>query len=253
MASEVMSTVPAAFAQQKPTPRRRFAGSAFWAMAMKELREVRGIALIALGIFALLVTEMVKPSSISDFPGVDWIVHVNDKVSDIPFVTDNFVTSLFPYFFLLSIALGLRQTLGESVPGTYLFLLHRPAGRTWILGVKLLVGVSVYLLCGAMPILAYGIWGATHSLLFEWAMTLNAWLFWLSMVTTYLLAFLTGLRPARWFGTRLFPLAMLFVPLLIFNRGAEDLILEILGVLWFVTGAMALMAIFFVANHRDFS
>ena len=37
-------------------------------------------------------------------------------------------------------------------------------------------------------------------------MTATCWLFWLAMTTVYAAAFLTGLREARWFGSRLFPL-----------------------------------------------
>jgi hypothetical protein len=38
-------------------------------------------------------------------------------------------------------------------------------------------------------------------------MTLPAWTAWLAMSAVYLGAFLTGLRPAAWLGTRLAPLA----------------------------------------------
>ena len=103
--------------------------------------------------------------------------------------------------------LGLRQTVGESIHGTWMFLLHRPVGWTRLIGVKLLVGVALYLVCGAAAILVYAWWAATpgtHASPFEWSMTVPTWKVWIVMPIVYLGgAFLSGMRPARWVGTRL--------------------------------------------------
>ena len=90
------------------------------------------------------------------------------------------------------------------------FVLHRPANRRLIYGIKLLVGLAAYLACAVIPVLLYALWAATprtHASPFEWSMTSNAWFGWISMATIYLGAFLSGIRPAAWIGTRLAPLA----------------------------------------------
>ena len=76
-----------------------------------------------------------------------------------PFVYDDFVGKFYLISVVFAIALGLRQTLGESIRGTYPFLLHRPADRRWLIGMKLSVGTAVYLICTAVPILVYGCLG----------------------------------------------------------------------------------------------
>ena len=63
--------------------------------------------------------------------------------------------------------------------------------------------------CASMPIVLYGAWAAVpghHASPFEWSMTGPAWRLTILMPLLYLGAFLSGLRPARWFGTRLLPL-----------------------------------------------
>jgi hypothetical protein len=56
----------------------------------------------------------------------------------------------------------------------------------------------------------YSWWAATpghHPSPFAWSMATPAWVLTFLMPLLYLGAFLSGLRPARWFGTRLLPLA----------------------------------------------
>jgi hypothetical protein len=60
-----------------------------------------------------------------------------------------------------------------------------------------------------LPILVYALWAAmpgTHPGPFEWSMTRPAFQVWLLMPLVYLAAFASGIRPARWFGSRLLPL-----------------------------------------------
>jgi hypothetical protein len=106
--------------------------------------------------------------------------------------------------------LGIRQTLGESIRGTYPFLFHRPAERLCLIGMKLAVGMTVYLICAGLPILVYGVWAATpgtHASPFEWSMSGPTWIAWLAMTILYLGAFHTAIRPGRWYGSRYLPLA----------------------------------------------
>jgi hypothetical protein len=178
----------------------------FRAMVWKELREVRGIVLLGLAAYALLVLQCVNPRIPTPFM---FIQRGGYGEGVVPFVQGNFTTYFGFMAAVIAVALGLRQVLGESVGGTYLSLLHRPANRRWLIGTKLFVGTVAYLFCGALPILAYGLWAATpgtHASPFEWSMTDAAWTIWWLMLALYLGAFLSGIRPGRWFGTRLFPL-----------------------------------------------
>jgi hypothetical protein len=170
-------------------------------MAWKELREVGGIALAAIAAQVYLAVAATHPNV---FP----FMHRNSPI--MPFINDEYMGWFGTLCFLTAVALGARQTFGESFSGTYPFLFHRPAGRRWLIGVKLLVGMTIYLICGAISILGYGLWAATpgtHASPFEWSMTADAWVLWLGMSILYLGSFLTGIRPGRWLGTRLWPFA----------------------------------------------
>ncbi len=163
----------------------------FRAMAIKEFRETRAILLFALAAFVYLVVSQVYP----------WLLFSRSRMA-VPFVQDAFLPLFICITGAATIGLGLRQTLGESIGGTYPFLLHRPARRQWLIGVKLLVGIVGYLVLAAMPIVAYGLWAATpgtHASPFQWSMTAPSWFCYITMPLLYLGAFLTGLRPAGWY------------------------------------------------------
>jgi len=69
-----------------------------------------------------------------------------------------------------------------------------------------------------LPILVYAAWAAaprTHPGPFEWSMTGPAFRTWLVAPVVYLGAFTSGIRPARWFGSRLLPLVAVAVPCIV--------------------------------------
>lgn len=170
------------------------------ALVIKELRELAGlVALAVLGAIYIL-------GQLTATPVVPW---QSNRLYHYPFVSDS---SIF-YFWLaaggLAIALGLRQTAWELGQGTYFFLLHRPISRNRIFGLKLLIGGALAMLFSALVILIYAWWAATPGQFpapFEWSMTTRAWIHWIALPPVYLGAFLSGIRPARWFGSRLAPL-----------------------------------------------
>lgn len=171
------------------------------ALVYKELREVLGIA--ALGVAASMILALTfigwRPLEML------W----SSSQGTIPFVNDSFATQFGLLAFALAAALGFRQSLGDFLGDAQMFLLHRPVSRQHVYGVKLAVGLGAYLLCAAVPVLLYGWWAAqpgTHASPFDWSMTHTAWRIWLGMTAVYLGAFLAGIRPAAWFGTRLLPL-----------------------------------------------
>ena len=115
---------------------------------------------------------------------------------------------------IAAIVLGLHQTLWESWRQTTLFLFHRPMPRSQIFIGKLVAGSLLLLGITALPLLVYSLWAATpgtHASPFFWGMT-ETW--WRSLAVTlicYLGSFLTGLRPARWLGSRAWPLIAVLV------------------------------------------
>jgi hypothetical protein len=121
------------------------------------------------------------------------------------------------------------------------------------MGTKLLIGAGLYLVCGALPILAYAWWALTpgkHASPFYWSMTLPAWKIWITMTGVYLGAFLSGIRPARWIGTRLLPLAA---------AGVLVFLIQFVPI-WWILGlacialldAVLVANVFFVIETRDY-
>lgn len=214
-------------------------------LVLKELRETIWIAAAALVVYMCFVSSAMGTNLAPWYPTGpgQWV----------PFVGDEFLSSFAVVAACLAIGLGLRQSAWESVQGTYLLLLHRPAGRQRLIGTKLLVGGGLYLVCSAVPILIYAWWAATpgtHPGPFEWSMTFPAWKVWGTTTILYLGAFLGGIRPARWYGTRLLPLA-----------ATGGLAAAIPWMPWWsicglplvvVLDALLVLNVFFVARTRDF-
>jgi hypothetical protein len=231
----------------------------FKAMVSKELRETLGImamVLVACLLFfsgAINAVFRIFGGSADALNALDYYCYQGY----VPFAQDAFSMERFCWVCAaVAIALGLRQTLGESIHGTYAFLFHRPTERRRLIATKLLVGLAVYLASGSILILVYGLWAATpgtHASPFEWSMTATTWAALVEMALIYFAAFLSGLRPARWFGTRLLPLAAV-VPLIArafpepFCTGSAWHLVVVL-----VVDAWMIVAILFVARTRDYS
>lgn len=219
------------------------------ALVFKELREIAAIGLIGLFVLGYLVALSTGYNLPRLLPGG----------AAVPFVDDPFIYVAAMVSFCLAAALGMAQSMLESARGTWIWLWQRPARREWIVAAKLGVGAAIYLLCASLPILWYALWAATpgtHNSPFLWAMTYYAWANCLSMVVIYLGAFLTGVRPGRWFGTRLLPLVgvgtLLYAARFIFERYWPQWWL----VEWTLVGLLAAAVgycILFVVRERDFS
>ena len=220
-------------------------------LALKELRETIGIAALALILFA---SQVVAGMGIRVLPlgpgGRDWI----------PFVADPLLHWFAAIAVLLAVALGFRQSAVEPALGTAQFLLHRPVSRGRLLAVKLLVGVSLLVICCALPILAYAWWAATpgtHASPFVWSMTEPFWRIPLVATAIYLGSFLCGIRPARWVGTRLLPLPA--IASLAIVVGAAAPYFAVLPAWWICWAAVVLLvdavllaSIVFAVRTRDF-
>jgi hypothetical protein len=173
--------------------------SALW---YKEFRESVGIAALALVAFVVIALSSMRMSPIAFL--------AERRGDSIPFVNDSFAERFTLASAALALALGFFQSLGDFRGDGHLFLLHRPISRRSIYLAKLAVGLVTYLLCGLVPIVIYSAWAATpgtHPSPFAWSMTAIVWSTWLAMTVVYLGAFLSGIRPAAWLGSRLAPLA----------------------------------------------
>jgi ABC-type transport system involved in multi-copper enzyme maturation permease subunit len=184
------------------------------AIVKKELRETRVFAALALGMYFLYLSKLTGHWGRLLSSIVAWVPGMNTEPPDVPFVEGQFVTILFFIGAALAITLGFRQSAWEPSQGTAQYLLHLPLTRRTIFLTKLTTGISLLLGCTLLPILIYAIWAAmpaTHAGPFEWSMTWTAFQVWLLMPLAYLGAFASGIRPARWFGSRLLPLCSVAV------------------------------------------
>jgi ABC-type transport system involved in multi-copper enzyme maturation permease subunit len=185
------------------------------AIVRKELRETRLFAALAVGAYLIYLSRMTGQWGRLLNSLFGWVPGLNVEVSNIPFVQGNFLALLFFGGVSLAIALGFRQSAWEPNQGTALYLLHLPLPRHTLFMTKLVTGIGILLLCTLLPILLYGAWAAwpgTHPGPFEWSMTAPALQVWLLLPLSYLGAFASGIRPARWFGSRLLPLLSTAVP-----------------------------------------
>jgi hypothetical protein len=218
------------------------------ALVYKEFRENGPIA--AVGLLALLI---VAASSMGFSPLPFWPgLFGYYRQGTIPFVSDSFGSQLVFVAGALALAIAYRQSLGDFWGEAQYFLFHRPISRSRVYVTKLLVGLAIYLFCASLPVIIYAIWAAspgTHASPFDWSMTVGAWKSWLVMTTLYLGAFLSGIRPAGWFGTRLAPVMAAAVLALLFSFCGFAVALALVV----VANIVFVRVILDVADSRDFA
>ncbi|HQU45881.1 MAG TPA: hypothetical protein PK867_23905, partial [Pirellulales bacterium] len=192
--------------------------------------------------------------------GVDMVFWRASEQPDVPFVTDSFVTQTTIVSFCLAVGLAVKQTLAESMRGTWLWLLHRPATRGQLIALKVATGGAIYLAGAGLPIVFYACWAAwprTHASPFYWSMTESAWQAWGIVALMYLGTFLSALRPGRWMGTRLLPVAGTFTLAAtiydLFQWGGSWFAITSMWALLVLLGAALVASIQHVGGVRDFS
>lgn len=158
----------------------------FW----KEWRENYGWALLGAGLMVLagLYTQN------SGYSG-DWYATWSNNFP-LPF------TILAP---ILATALGFLQSMRELRRDQWAFLVHRPVGRGQIFAGKVLAGLLLYGLATMVPLLLRGWWLSVPGRLpgpFFWQLLLPAIASVLAGTPFYFAAFVTAMRPARWYGSR---------------------------------------------------
>jgi hypothetical protein len=216
------------------------------ALVLKELRECAPIAAAALAAYGCILAHALR---------VDMVFWPVPQEPDVPFVTDDFILQTTFVSLCLAIGLAMKQVLAESTHGTWLWLLHRPLKRGQVLAVKLATGGGVFAVCAGLPILLYACWAAwprTHASPFYWSMTESAWQTWGTLGLVYLGSFLSALRPGRWIGTRLLPLAGT-ATLAVIAFDMLDLSIVVLGSIFLLLAASLIVGIQHVGRVRDFS
>lgn len=223
----------------------------FKSLAIKELRESIGIVaigMIAVAYMLLILTGMKGLTQVFGFFEMPFTY----REDSVPFVTDDFWFSFLLIAGFIAIALGLKQSAVEAMRDTYYFLLHLPASRRSVFGTKLAIGLGLLFAVGSTAIFTYALWAATpgnNAAPFYWSMTTSAWQTLFCAVVLYLGAFLSGIRPARWFGTRLAPLAaaafLAFFPWTFDWRWFAPILLT-------TSVCLFIVAIFYYAENRDY-
>jgi hypothetical protein len=214
------------------------------ALVIKELRECLPLAALAAAIAAWVLHLYTG--------GRPWPFGLTTVFDPQPFLTGD------PWAFVpvvagsLAVVLGLKQTWWDDYRGNYYFLLHRPVARSRVFLTKIAVGIAIAQAIGAAMILIFGAWAATpgtHASPFFWAMTLPAWQMWLGLPVAYLGGALTGLRPARWYGSKLAPLAAC-IGLAALVVAMPKMWMTVLGLA--IVLAILLPIVLYVAATRDY-
>ena len=226
------------------------------ALAIKELRETRIEWILgAAWMFVVAMDAMRIPILPESFRVP---ILPSSQRGEIPFVGAQIASSVGVGMAFIGAALGLRQTVGELRRGTYPLTLHLPLSWRAIFAVKIAVGLALVCGLGAAALGVISIWAATpghHPSPFEWSMTCSAWRVWFAAPIVYLGGIATGLLPARWFGTRLFPLiaagALTFALTMLSELGLIE------PILFFALAIAAMVVFAIVIDHliaiRDFA
>ncbi|HEY4760596.1 MAG TPA: hypothetical protein VIH42_08455 [Thermoguttaceae bacterium] len=220
------------------------------ALVLKELRETMGITILALLAYFVGIVCLTGYKVLPFLP--------EPGLREIPFLGGNkYGWLMVVSAVVFAMALGLWQTLGESIHGTWQYLLHRPMDMRKLIGVKLAVGGGLYLVVSALAILVYAAWPATpgtHASPFYWWMTVPVWKGWLLILLCYLCTFLAGIRPGRWIGTRLMPIAAIYLLAVFISIIPDWWTMVDLGLPALIVVCVFLVyLIFHIARTRDFS
>jgi hypothetical protein len=160
---------------------------------------------------------------------------------------------------LYAVVSGLWQAGREALGGHYQFLLHRPLRREAIVGTKITFGAIACLLVVGAPLVWFAVWAnrvVRDPRIADFSMP--AWSLCAGILILYVAAFLSGLRPGRWYGSQFFPLLAGIVLYILHQVVADDPYLPAsLWVPWLMFGLAIefffVIAILHVGRTRDFS
>ncbi len=124
-----------------------------------------------------------------------------------PLLSQSFLAGMGFFCGIFGAALGFFQARNEAHRDLWAFLVHRPITRTQIFCGKTLAGLSLYFVGAGLPLIAmvcFAVMPGYVAAPFEPAMVLPAIAVYFTGMAYYFAGLLTGLRQARWFGSRTF-------------------------------------------------
>ena len=171
----------------------------------KELREQTKVALLGLAIFTVILMGAYKScmSTLVNFAAGGGGQMQGEQMQ--PLLSSGLLTPAAFFCAFFGIALGWLQIHAEKHRDLWAYLIHRPITRTAILRSKIAAGMCLYVLGAGLPLLVLVAVAATPGRVaapFEWAMTLPVLVIFLTGIVCYFAGMLTGLRQARWYGSR---------------------------------------------------
>ncbi len=234
------------------------------ALVFKELRELWWTGAVAFLVMGTVVWSEIGPSI-----DLETLAAIRHDITQVPFRSDDMQLAVTGVACGLAVALGVWQTLGESVRGTWRFLRARPIPFTHLLLIKMASGLGILFVSTGMPFAVYLTWAASegwHASPFEWQMAAPTFFGWTGSVAVYLAAFLVGIRQARWYGSRLWPAVPVGVLFMLFDQSGSSsspaavlyLFMLSFGASWFsmvevtvVVVTVLFGAILYAASERD--
>ena len=186
----------------------------------KDLRENLKIALIGLGLFALLLLVNYQSciATLTNTLHGNWS-GLDDALQ--PLLSQSLLAEAAFFCAIFGAALGWLQTRNEAHRDLWAFLIHRPVTRTEIFRGKASAGMCLYFFGAGLPVaifIAVVKMPGHIAAPFEWAMTLPLISIFLTGFAFYFAGMLTGLRQARWFVSRCFGLGLaLLAAINVFN------------------------------------
>jgi hypothetical protein len=176
---------------------------------MKELREEMKAALPGMALFIFILTMNYKSyANQLNRMSLDQDLRFGSEMQ--PLLGPVLPLAVF-FCAIFGIVLGWLQIRAEKHPDLRGFLIHRPMTRTTILLGKIAAGLCLYALGAGLPLLGFIAFVRAPGHVpapFEWAMTLPVAAIFLLGIVFYFAGMLTGLRQARWYGSRGFGLGL---------------------------------------------
>ncbi|MGO8838938.1 MAG: ABC transporter permease [Limisphaerales bacterium] len=191
-------------------------------LILKELRENVKLALLGLGILALMLalnahsysTDLKNLGETRDYQQI----YLQKYLPWQPLVSSGFLTLTGFFCAIFGAVLGWFQIHNDRHRDLWAFLIHRPITRTGIFLGKTIAGLMLYVLATGLPLAGFVAWVLVPGHVaapFEWAMLWPLAMLFLSGTLYYFAGMLTGLRQARWYASRALGLGVaLFVSLM---------------------------------------
>jgi hypothetical protein len=159
----------------------------------KEFRELLPLIVVALATEAFLILGLTRYWALS---------RTSSPQDSAPVWPMLYATAIF-----FAIAAGFWQSARENFASHYQFLLHRPLSRETIFALKVALGAVACLLIVGLPLLWFAWWIDRWFVANSQEPQLSdvSWKAVAGLLLFYLGAFLSGVRPARWYVSRFLP------------------------------------------------